>query len=145
MASSRSDPTEYAVASVFHIPAAQNMFDLALLCFAPFCGSELARVLKPGGTLLSVIPGARHLYTMKEVLYREPYENDEQGFDSDSFRLCDRIRVRSEIQLSQTELGNLFRMTPYFCRCEEDAKHTLCALTGLGTEIDFVIQVLQKT
>ena len=144
MASSRKDPTEYAVASVFRIPAADCTFDLALLCFAPFCGAELARVLKPGGFLLGVIPGARHLFSMKQALYREPYENDEQGFDSDAFLLQDMIRVRDEIRLSQTELADLFRMTPYFCRCEESAKQKLLALPGLSTEIDFVVQVLQK-
>lgn len=144
MASSRSDPTEYAVASVFRIPAAENTFDLALLCFAPFCGAELARVLKPGGILLGVIPGARHLFSMKQALYHEPYENDEQGFESDAFRLLDTVHVRGGISLSQDELGSLFRMTPYFCRCEEDAKQRLLALPSLETEIDFVIRVLQK-
>ncbi|MDD6176140.1 MAG: methyltransferase domain-containing protein [Firmicutes bacterium] len=144
MACSRSDPTEYAVASVFHIPAAAERFDLAVLCFAPFCGSELARVLKPGGVLLGVIPGARHLFAMKNVLYREPYENDEQGFDCGAFTLHDTVRIRDRIRLSQPELANLFRMTPYFCRCEEDAKQRLLALPELDTEIDFVIRVLRK-
>ncbi|MGI6260781.1 MAG: putative RNA methyltransferase [Acutalibacteraceae bacterium] len=144
MACSRSDPTEYAVASVFHIPAPTESFDLAVLCFAPFCGEELARVLKPGGMLLGVIPGARHLFAMKKALYREPYENDEQGMESDAFILHDTVRVSGEIYLSQTELANLFRMTPYFCRCEEDAKQRLLALPGLCTEIEFVVRVLKR-
>ena len=144
MACSRSDPTEYAVASVFHIPAAAESLDLAVLSFAPFCGKELARVLKPGGVLLGVIPGARHLFSMKRVLYRTPYENDEQGMESDAFALHDTVRVSGKLRLSQTELANLFRMTPYFCRCEEEAKRRLLALPELDTEIDFVIRILKR-
>ena len=35
-------------------------------------------MLKSGGVMLYVVPAARHLMEMKEVLYDEPYENEEK-------------------------------------------------------------------
>ena len=43
------------------IPLADRAVDLALNVFAPRNGPELGRVVRPGGTMLSVTPTARHL------------------------------------------------------------------------------------
>ena len=44
----------------------------------PFNEREVARVLAPEGSLYTVVPGARHLFGLKEVLYDTPYLNDEK-------------------------------------------------------------------
>ena len=35
-------------------------------------------MLAPEGSLYTVVPGARHLFGLKEVLYDTPYLNDEK-------------------------------------------------------------------
>ena len=59
----------YAVASSFHQPVKTGWADLLLNCFSPFAREEFLRVLRPGGRMIYVVPGAEHLYQMKAVLY----------------------------------------------------------------------------
>lgn len=76
---------EFAVASVYHLPVAGASVDLLVDCFAPLALDEYRRVLRPGGTLLYVVPGPRHLIELKRVLYDRPYENLEQDIPYDGF------------------------------------------------------------
>jgi SAM-dependent methyltransferase len=46
------------------IPLADRAVDLALNVFAPRNGAELARVVRPGGTMLSVTPTSAHLHEL---------------------------------------------------------------------------------
>ena len=68
----------YFVANMRAIPVADASIDMATHLFAPFNEHEFTRVLKPGASLYTVIPGARHLWGLKEVLYDTPYVNDEK-------------------------------------------------------------------
>ena len=68
----------YAVASSFSQPVRTGWADLLLNCFSPFAQEEFQRVLRPGGRMIYVVPGAEHLYQMKAVLYDTPYKNPVQ-------------------------------------------------------------------
>ena len=144
LAATRSDPTAFAVASVFRIPVASASVDLALLCFAPFCGAELTRVLKPGGVLLHVLPGKRHLFGLKAALYAQPYENDEQGASADGLTERERVRVSARVRLTAAQAADLLAMTPYAYRTAPDAMARLHEQSELDTELDFIIRILQK-
>ena len=63
-AAKRDRETEYAVASCFHLPVAGESVDLLLSVFAPYCGEEFLRVLKPDGTFFCSTYGREH---MKEI------------------------------------------------------------------------------
>ena len=56
---------KYAVASSFAQPVRTGWADLLLNCFSPFAQEEFRRVLRPGGRMIYVVPGAEHLYQMK--------------------------------------------------------------------------------
>lgn len=64
---------EFAVASVYRLPLAPHSVDLLTNVFSPLCPEEFARVLRPGGRFLYVVPSPRHLWEMKQVLYDRPY------------------------------------------------------------------------
>ena len=51
----------YFVANMASIPVADGSFDYCTHLFAPFNEKEFCRVLKPGGKLLTVVPGRYHL------------------------------------------------------------------------------------
>jgi 23S rRNA (guanine745-N1)-methyltransferase len=50
------------------LPVRDDVAALALSVFAPRHGSEIARILRPGGTLLTVTPTARHLAELVAAL-----------------------------------------------------------------------------
>lgn len=131
---------QFAVGSVFHLPVADNTCDLVTELFAPYCGKEFARVLKPGGVFLSVIPGARHLFGLKTLLYDTPYENAVKPFSLPGFTFLGEREIHQTITIqNQTDLWNLFSMTPYAYRTKREAQQKLLSCTSLTTEISFWI------
>ncbi len=139
LAAKRGNAT-YFVANMTSIPFRDGSFDYAVHLFAPYCEKEFARILKPGGILYSVIPGKRHLFGLKELLYSEPYENDEAFPVFEKLELSGTQKVRNVITLENSEdINAVFRMTPYFFHTSESDKKKLDGVEKLTTEIEFVI------
>ena len=116
LAAKRGDAT-YFVANMKDIPVADGAFDMVTELFAPFNEREFARVLVPEGSLYTVVPGARHLFGLKEVLYDTPYLNDEKLPQTTELELVGTQRVSANITLqTQADIEAVFQMTPYYYR-----------------------------
>ena len=145
LAAKRSPAPRLFVANLARIPVAEASFDYATLLFAPFQEKELLRVLKPGGRLLLVVPGARHLFGLKQAVYDRPYENDEALPPAQSLRLLGTEKLAGRIRLEcREDIQAVFRMTPYYYRSSPADRAKLEALDALDTEIEFVIAEYEK-
>lgn len=134
------------VANMASIPVADNSFDYCVHLFAPFNEKEFSRVLKPGGTLYTVIPGASHLFGLKQAIYDTPYRNDEKLPETGILRYTETIRVTASIKLTCPEdIEAVFRMTPYYFHTSQADKEKLKVLKSLETDIDFLIVAYEKT
>ncbi len=135
----------YFVANLKSIPVADASFDIATHLFAPFNEREFARVVRPGGTLLSVVPGARHLFGLKQAVYDTPYLNDERLPQVTQFELEGTHRVASHIELACPEdIEAVFQMTPYYYRTSPRDRAKLTGVQTLQTDIEFVIAVYTR-
>ena len=135
----------YFVANMAAIPVADNSFDYCTHLFAPFHEKEFARVLKPGGTLYTVIPGSHHLWGLKEAVYETPYVNDEQLPQTQLLQLVSVNKVTASIHLENPEdIEAVFRMTPYYFHTSPADRDKLKAYSTLDTPIEFVIGQFQK-
>lgn len=144
-AAKRSGEIEWAVASVFAVPAPDACADLVLNLFSPLAEEEFRRVLKPGGTFLYAVPGRRHLWGLKEAVYDEPYENEEKLTPYAGFTYQDVRRVRGTIFLDDPEdIAALFQMTPYYWKTSEKGSERAARLKTLETEISFDLHVFTK-
>lgn len=133
---------EFAVASLFELPLPDASVDVVMHLFAPMCEQEFRRVLSDGGALLTVKPGARHLWELKEVLYEEPYPNDEEEAEYDGFHWMGRVAVDDEVAIrSQEDLQALFQMTPYAWRTPREAAERLAKLDALTVRVEFLIDM----
>jgi len=145
MAAKRNEPITYFVASTFNVPVEDESIDVALNCFAPFCDFETKRILKKGGYLIGILPGKRHLWQLKELLYNEPYENDEEGFKTKFLEHSEDINITSTIHLSSyLDIKDLFLMTPYFWRTPPAAALKIYSVKEMDLDIDFVIKIYKK-
>ncbi len=136
---------EFAVASLFHLPAAEESVDLILHVFAPPAPEEFYRVLTPGGKLLSVTPGPRHLWAMKTLLYENPYENDGAVRPMAGFRHLSREVVEGTIQISPREdVAALYQMTPYAWRSPREAARRFLERDRLETEFQFHADLYER-
>jgi len=133
---------DYAVASTFNIPLGDHEIDLALNIFAPAAADEVARVLKPEGLLVRVMPGPRHLFQLKQCLYDKPELHTLSPIEA-PYRLVCRESLSFKIHLmGQTIIQDLLKMTPLYYHGKREAKTALSDMSTLDLDVDFDIQVL---
>ena len=114
--------------------------------FSPLSAEEFARVLRPGGTFLYVVPSARHLWEMKQVLYSQPYENPVKETPYTGFSYQRIVPVRYEITLDCPEdIRALFQMTPYCWKTPREGVEALSALKRLTTQVGFDLHVFRRS
>ena len=144
-AAKRVPDGEFAVASVYHLPVADGVADLLVDCFSPLALTEFWRVLKPGGWFLYVVPGARHLWELKQVLYDRPYPNEEKQtpYPGFAYRAIQEVDFTAHLPDPQT-IQDLFQMTPYFWKTPKEGAARLAALPSLDTTVSFRVHVFQK-
>ena len=136
---------DFAVASVYHLPAADRSVDLLLNVFSPLAIDEFRRVLRPGGCYLYVVPAARHLWELKEVLYDRPYPNEERETPYQGFAYERIVPVDYTVHLpGQETIQALFGMTPYAWKTPRAGKERLAALEALDCRVSFHIHVFRR-
>ena len=136
---------QWAVASSFSIPLGTESVHLLTDVFSPLAPEEFVRVLKPGGYFIYAVPGERHLYGLKEILYEEPYENPYRETEYPGLRFVERAAIRGEIRIPNGETAmDLFAMTPYYWKTGVEGGKRLGETSGFSTEIAFDFLVYQK-
>lgn len=145
LAAKREKHAEFAVASAYHLPIGDGTADIVLNCFSPLCIDEFARILKPDGHFIYVVPAPRHLWQLKCAVYDRPYENERFTAKYDGFEHEQTVSIASEISLSNEQsISDLFTMTPYFWKTPQEGISRLHALKTLKTEISFDIHIYKK-
>ena len=92
-----------------------------------------------------MVPGAEHLWQLKQVLYDEPYPNQEKLTPYPGFTYREVRKIDQTIHLPDTQtILDLFQMTPYFWKTPKEGAARLAALTELETTISFRIHVFVK-
>jgi len=137
---------EIAVASAYHLPVAAGRLDVLTDCFSPLAAEEFSRVLRPGGVFLYVVPGPRHLWELKEVLYDAPYENGEKREAYPGFRYLDVASVETAFTLpTPQDIQDLFSMTPYAWKTPRAGAERLAGLDRLTVTGQFRIHMLERS
>lgn len=135
----------FGVANIFELPFADGSLDVAYNVFSPIGAEEFARVLRPGGHFIAAYPGTRHLYGLKEILYENPYENEDKTFELPGFEITNRERISYCRTIEgQNVIEGLFMMTPYYYRTPVSGSERLKELEVLNTELDFWLITYQK-
>ena len=140
----------YAVASVYGLPVLDASVDLAVSIFAPLHSPEFERVLRPGGTLLTVTPGPDHLAGLKAKLFAEPEAHPETGpFERDGaatiLEPSGTERVQAALSLTSSDaVADLLNMTPYAWYVAPEVRASVVSDGSLSTPIDFLISTYRR-
>lgn len=133
------------VGNVFHLPFEDGTLDGLMSVFCPYSGEEFARIIKEGGYVIAVTPGARHLYQMKQIVYSEVYLNDEKGYDLPQFELVSRENVTYDTLLKDRQtMETLWRMTPYYHTTYSGNNEKLLERDQLEVTCDFLVCVYRR-
>ncbi|OMQ24421.1 23S rRNA (guanine(745)-N(1))-methyltransferase [Serratia oryzae] len=143
-AAKRYPSVSFCVASSHRLPFADASLDAVLRIYAPCKAEELARVVKPGGVVVTVSPGPRHLYQLKQQVYQDVQlhaENDEQlaGFTCE---IAESLAY--PMTLPGEQAANLLQMTPFAWRASVQVQQTLAENTAFACETDFALRLYRR-
>ena len=144
-AAKKQPSAHFVVASSTRLPYHHDYFDMVLRVFAPSDYHEIKRVLKPSGYLLTVTPGPRHLWQLKEFIYSEVKEHAEETTIPEGFEQLTSQRISYRISPNANERLALLQMTPFAWSAGELVRSKLNNLSELEIEIDFILVLSVKT
>ncbi len=105
--------------------------------FTPLPEDELQRVIRPGGSLIQVMPGPDHLLELKELAYETAYRNPDKVRQLEGFEAPECIHIQKTIPVS--DVWDLFEMTPYRYHTPKEGLERVKRAQPMEITFDFVI------
>ena len=136
--------TTYIISSIFNVPIESNSADKIITIFAPIAKEEIHRLLKEKGIFILVKPDVYHLYELKKQIYDNPYLNEVNDIEIDGLSLIKHLPISNKVVLDNTDLINLFSMTPYYNTTSIKDKEKINTLDKLEITFSFMIEIYQK-
>lgn len=116
----------WLVASMAHIPIANQCCDFIASIFSPFNWQDAMRTLSPHGGILRLGPTQHHLIELREKLYDEvrPYQDDKHLLQvPNQLKLDFTDHLNFQLTLTKAEdRKNLLAMTPHGWRASKDKR-----------------------
>ncbi|MEQ9547347.1 MAG: methyltransferase domain-containing protein [Marinobacter sp.] len=128
----------WVVGTNARLPVLSASVDRILCLFGFPVYSEFARVLKPGGQILKVDAGPRHLQELREIIYPalKP-EKNEDTVAPEGFTTLATTAERFSLELtSQNQIADLLAMTPHLYRAGAEGIERASALNSLIVTVD---------
>jgi len=145
-ASKRYKAVHFCVASAYDLPVEDEAIDILVRVFAPSSISEIQRVVKDGGSLITVTPGERHLYQLRELIYKDVRKHFEEPALVEGFKLGNRIKLKYSLSLDDLDtVLNLLDMTPFGWKIGDGEKNILMKMSHWEIDCDFNIEIYTKT
>lgn len=143
-AAKKQPNARFIVASSNRLPYTDQYFDFVLRVFAPSNDDELKRVLKSSGHLLTVTPGPRHLWQLKEFIYADVKEHDSDTPIPKGFKRLTAQRLSYKITPNAEQRMALLQMTPFAWQANESVLQDLKGVSELEIDIDFILTLAIK-
>lgn len=145
LAAAKKQPdARFIVASNKSLPYVDHYFDLIMRIYAPSNDIEIKRLLKSDGLLLTVTPGARHLWQLREFIYPEVREHSPDVELPEGFSPVESQRLSYSITPDQEQRMALLQMTPFAWRASGQVRSQIQRANELEIETDFVITLAQQ-
>ncbi|MBA6391360.1 23S rRNA (guanine(745)-N(1))-methyltransferase [Colwellia sp. BRX10-3] len=136
----------FSVATLSKLPFADSLFSWIVSVYAPILEQEFTRVLNEGGFLLTVTPAKQHLMQLKQHIYDDAKEHDEEKTPVECLTLVhqENISYQMHLKTGQDTL-NLLSMTPFAFKASDEVKKTLLNHDDFICQADFLIRLYQKS
>jgi 23S rRNA (guanine745-N1)-methyltransferase len=145
MAASLDGDITWVVASLHRSPFLPRSVDVALSMFAPIDASDVRRIVRDAGALVTVTPGPDHLDALRHIIYTsvKPHPQTPALMAGDElFEQTASTRVRYPIVVDTTaQIMNLLAMTPYYWNINRATKARIETLSRLELTVDAFVTV----
>lgn len=144
-AAKRYKAINFCVASAYDVPLADDSLDALIRIYAPSLESELQRLIKTDGYLITVTPAPRHLYELRTKIYEQVNEHISENEAPAGFNKIEQINVNYPLHISEAQiLKDLIQMTPFAWKFNEQKMQELLNEKEWQIECDFNIEIYQK-
>jgi 23S rRNA (guanine745-N1)-methyltransferase len=147
LASAGNREITWIVASLHRSPFRPRSLDVALSIFAPIDASDVRRILRDDGALITVTPGPDHLDALRALIYTavKPHPETPALMAGDTlFEQAGVTRVRYPIQVdSPAQVMNLLAMTPYYWNISRATRGRIEALSRIELTVDAYVTVFR--
>lgn len=144
-AAKRYKNINFCVASAYDVPLADESLDAIIRIYAPSLESELQRLIKQTGYLITVTPAPRHLFQLREKIYEQVNDHAEENLAPCGFNKIKQINLNYLLTIdSPTIVQNLINMTPFAWKFNEQKMEDLLMGKHWQIECDFNIEIYQK-
>lgn len=142
----------WCVASIYNLPIIDHSQDIIINIFSPYDFKELMRVAKENALIILVIPNDKHLIEIKNLVYK-----NQQNYTSNERLLC-KLQEHPDLKIINTEqimynfnlpsqeaIKNLFAMTPFYWKSNQDIQKILADKESMQVTVDVKIVFLMMT
>jgi 23S rRNA (guanine745-N1)-methyltransferase len=131
----------WCVADLARLPVRSSGFDVVFNVLSPANYGEFSRILAPGGLLIKVVPGERHLQEIRSLFHgggRFSNERVVEHFGA-SVSLVTRRAVESTILCGAEGAPRLFHMTPLSWHATDSLREAFLAAPPPALTVSFEI------
>jgi len=144
-AAKRYKKINFCVASAYDIPLLDKSLDLLIRIYAPSLDSELQRLIKQGGYLITVTPAPRHLYELRTKIYEQVNEHNSENEAPVGFTKVNQINLNYPLHITDAlVLKDLIQMTPFAWKFTREKMQDLLNEKQWSIECDFNIEIYQR-
>lgn len=148
-AAKRNKKITWVVGTNRQPPVCTASVDIIVCVFGFHSFEGFSSVLKEGGKVILVEPGANHLQELRQVIYPDikKTESADLSYIKDAgFTFLDTVPLQFKTgDINQEKIHNLLLMTPHFYRASKKGKEAASQLQTLDLSIDMVFTVYEKT
>lgn len=137
---------QWVVGTNARLPVLAHTVDRLLCLFGFPVYGEFARVLKPGGRLIQVDSGPRHLKELREIIYPSlKPERPTEDQTPPGFQRVGTDTISFPLTLpSQEAIADLLTMTPHLYKASAEGKTRAAALTEITLTVDAKMVVWER-
>lgn len=147
-ATKRNKQTSWIVGTNRQPPVGEHSVDIILCMFGFVSINAFNKILKPGGKIIMVDPGADHLKELRKIIYSEvktEKQSNSTSLEYPGFSLLENKALRFDKTIDSNEqVNNLLLMTPHFYRASKKGREAARALCELEITVDVVFKVYKK-
>jgi 23S rRNA (guanine745-N1)-methyltransferase len=145
IAAKRHKDCHFSVGTLSKLSFNDNYFAWLVSVYAPILETEFTRVLKNNGYLLTVTPAEKHLFELKQLIYRQANEHDLSKSPINNLTLVEEQKLTYPMQFDNcTDVMNLLAMTPFAFKASDELIAQIKGMTEFTCQADFVLRLYKK-